>query len=224
MHSRDSRGDIAPVGIDAADDAGILELAGDTARNDGNFLLALVYFRRAAELRPNDAALEAKIAEAVAARARSTEHKPHRLGLAPRQPNVLAYLSALLTAVALATATALVVDTRHQPNGDEHAVSLTAAAVAADASQPAVLTAATAPAPSVSMDTAPEPRPARSAKRVVKSKLAKPRSSGRASTFLASGRATAGGYATPARPCPCDVESRHPPTQRPMGLLQLIFG
>src|SRR2546421_486984 len=54
---------------DELEDSLASERAGDRAREDGELLLALVHYRKAAELRAGDSALAAKIAETASARA-----------------------------------------------------------------------------------------------------------------------------------------------------------
>ena len=69
---------------DGVSESKVLEQAGDLARADGNLLWALVQYRKAAELRPDDSELAAKIAAIAAARARASEPRWPAIGRGDR--------------------------------------------------------------------------------------------------------------------------------------------
>jgi hypothetical protein len=231
MQSREPRGDSAAGEADPdVDRSRIFEQTGDAARDDGNHLLALLHYRRAAELRPGDAALEAKISEASAARARSADRKQPSLRSRPRQYGDAAYVASL-TAVALAVAAALIV--RGRPGSDVGlpAIPLTVAAAAPDTNASAAASAPVTAArviPSseataaVSSDEHGALRQSSRNAGVATRKHANKTSGRRSSTSVAL-RGSAAGRCDTKRPCACEV-ARPDPGQRPMGLLQLIFG
>ena len=69
---------------DELEDSLASERAGDRAREDGELLLALVHYRKAAELRAGDSALAAKIAETASARAAAGQRHRRPVESQPR--------------------------------------------------------------------------------------------------------------------------------------------
>jgi hypothetical protein len=78
------------------------EKAGDRAREDGNWLWALANYRRAAELRPDDPELAAKIAATAAARKQAGRDR----AVAPREVRGTTSVSSILALVTSAILTA----------------------------------------------------------------------------------------------------------------------
>jgi hypothetical protein len=72
---------------DEPEDSLASERAGDRAREDGELLLALVHYRKAAELRAGDSALVAKIAETASARVAAGHRHRRPVGSQPRWPS-----------------------------------------------------------------------------------------------------------------------------------------
>jgi hypothetical protein len=84
---------------DELEDSLASERAGDRAREDGQLLLALVHYRKAAELRSGDSALAAKIAETASARAAAGQRQRRPVGSQPRWPSSSVIVTLIAAAI-----------------------------------------------------------------------------------------------------------------------------
>jgi hypothetical protein len=105
-----------PTVIDA-DESRAAEAAGDSACETGDLLWALIHYRKAAELRPDDPALETKIAAALEARAATVRppNGPPPAAPAPRETSKLTILMGAALVIALGSMIQNAIENTRQP-------------------------------------------------------------------------------------------------------------
>jgi len=242
MKSDDGRDDAVEAAshADVLAEAKRMEEAGDAARRTGDLFFALLQYRRAAELLPEDEGLAAKVAATAAERARNSESKNGESRSTIGWPAVLAYAATLAAVIAIAAAPRLLFGSKEAapdvvarrttenlqppPAAPVEPPTLPLPAAAVPATAPSV------PAPSAIHEASGGPSPSEltHAEREVRRHPARhPQTKLVASRLAVSRarfeRAAPAACRTEVQPCRCESAS-YPRGPRPMGLLQLIFG
>jgi len=140
---------------DELEDSLASERAGDRAREDGQLLLALVHYRKAAELRAEDSALAAKIAETASARAAAAQRQRRPIGSHPRWPG--SSITVTLIAAAILTFGVVLTTQAGKPSRPSPKDRMAVAAAAPAAIESASMTTVGSPMCLAEMIEAAEP-------------------------------------------------------------------